>query len=346
MELTYHTRRRLKRGFLTGLSIALAVILLWSCWVIWVERYVVFTRNGAVIDFSLADQDPGWGQTATPPAPQDAVSIYYNDGDKMEGLDTALRQMRGYYITSDMLTAGDIETIRAAVAALPVGSTVMMDVKSIKGHFYYATDITGANTDTNVDVSAVDALIDDIVSRNLYFVACTPAFRDRSYGLEHTNIGIPFVGGDGALWLDSSNCYWLDPAKNRTVDYLSKIATELRLKGFNEVLFTDFYIPENSQVDYPGDRQSAIQNAAKTLVASCANDRFAVSFMASGSTLRPVDGRSRLYLTDVAAGDLESIAASYGFENPAASLVFLTDSFDPRYDAYSVLRPLSLGNTQ
>ena len=60
MELTYHTRRRLKRGILTGLGIALAITLVWTCWVVWVKRYVVFTREGAVIDFSLSQVDPGW----------------------------------------------------------------------------------------------------------------------------------------------------------------------------------------------------------------------------------------------------------------------------------------------
>lgn len=346
MELSYHTKRRLKKGILTGLGITLALTLVWTCWVLWVERYVIFTRDGALIDFSLADQDPGWGQEATPTAPKEPVSIYYNDGDDILGLDVSLRQMKGYYITTDMLTNGDMDTIRAAVAALPVGSMVMMEVKNIKGHFYYTTNITDAPLAPNVDIDAVDALIDDIVSRNLYFVASTPAFRDRNYGLEHTNIGIPFIGGDGALWLDSNNCYWLDPAKNRTIDYLFKIATELRLKGFDEVMFTDFCFPDSNQIDYSGNKLTAIQNAAQTLVDDCAKDRFAVSFLATGSTLHPVDGRSRLYLKDVAAERIEVTAAAYSLENPAAGLVFLTDSFDTRYDAYSVLRPLNLGTAQ
>ena len=346
MELTYRTRRRLKHGILTGLGIVLALALLWTCWVLWVERYVIFTRDGAVIDFSLADQDPGWGQVASPTAPKEPVSIYYNDGDDILGLDVSLRQMKGYYITTDMLTNGDLETLRAAVAALPVGSMVMMEVKNIKGHFYYSTSITDARRATNVDIEAVDALIDDIVSRNLYFVASAPAFRDRNYGLEHTNIGLPFVGGNGALWLDSSNCYWLDPAKNRTLDYLTKIASELRMKGFDEVLFTDFCFPESDQIDYSGNKLTAIQNAAQTLVDNCAKDRFAVSFLATGSTLHPVEGRSRLYLKDVAADQIEVTAAGYALENPAAGLVFMTDSFDTRYDVYSVLRPLNLGNSQ
>ena len=262
MEMTYHTRRNVKRGILIGVSVFLALMLVWTCWIIWMERHIVYTRDGAVVDFQLTSQDPGEGQLAYPPAEQEKVSIYYNDGEELIGLDLSLRQMKGYYITSDLLTNGDLGTIQATIAALPVGSTVMIDVKNIKGHFFYTTEITDAPISTAVDVEAVDALIDDMLSRNLYVVATAPAFRDRSYGLAHTNTGLSFEGGGGALWLDSSNCYWLDPGKSRTMDYLSKIANELRLKGFDEVMFTDFCFPDSPQILFSGDKVEAIQTAA------------------------------------------------------------------------------------
>ena len=340
MELTYRTRRKLKRGFLIGLCVFLTAALIWGCWLTWVERYVVYTRDGAVIDFTLADRDPGEGTLAEPPAQKETVSIYYNDGSDAVGLDIVLRQMQGYYITTDML-AGDLDTIRAAVAALPVGSTVMLELKNIKGNFYYPTQIANAPLATNVDPAEVDDLIEDLASRNLYLVASVPAFRDRYYGLHNTTIGLPFIGGNGALWVDDSNCYWLDPAKSRTVDYLAKIATELRQKGFQEVLFTDFRFPETDQLDYTGDRVAAIQKAAETLVKDCATNRFAVSFLATGSTIQPVDGRSRLYVTGVNGEQAAAVANNYELDNPAIELVFLTDSHDTRYDAFGVLHPLT-----
>ena len=340
MELTYRTRRKLKRGIITGIIVALALTLVWVCWLVWVDRYVSYTRDGAVIEFSLDSQSFGEGTLAQPPAKEDPVSIYYNDGSDAIGLDLSLRQMGGYYITADML-AGDLDTIRATIAALPVGSTVLMEVKNIKGQFYYGTQITDAPLATNVDTTAVDDLIEDLSTRNLYLVASVPAFRDRNYGLHNTSIGIPFIGGGGALWLDSSNCYWLDPAKARTLDYLTKIANELRMRGFNEVLFTDFCFPDSDQLDYNGDKVNAILTAAEKLVDSCAKERFAVSFMATGSSVQSVEGRSRLYFTGVEGDEAANVAARYTPANPAAQLVFMTDSYDTRFDEYCVLRPLS-----
>ena len=340
MELTYRARRKLKKGIIAGVSIALALLLVWVCWLVWVERYVIYSRDGARIDFTLDDWYLGEGTLAKPPVEEEPVSILYNDGSDAIGLDLSLRQMRGYYITADQL-AGDLETVRATIAALPVGSTVMMEVKNIKGQFFYSTQISDAPVSTTVDATAVDDLIEDISSRNLYLVASVPAFRDRNYGLHNTNIGIPFIGGGGALWLDSSNCYWLDPAKAKTLDYLTRIANELRMRGFNEVLFTDFCFPDSNQLDYSGDKVLAIQTAAEKLVDACANERFAVSFLASGSTVKSVEGRSRLYFTGVEGDQAADVAARYDFDNPASQLVFLTDSYDTRLDAYCVLRPLS-----
>lgn len=338
MELTYHTRRKLRRGGLIALAAALVLSVIWGCWVVWVERHVVYTRDGAVIDYSIAD--PGPGKPALPPENQETVSIFYNDGLDLVELDISLRQVSGYYITADMLK-NDMDTVRATVAALPVGSGVMMDVKSIKGAFYYTSNIEDAPTDSDMDITAVDQLIADIASRNLYLIAGVPAFRDRHFGLEHTSCGLPFIGGGGALWLDGSGCYWLDPTDDGTLDYLTRIARELKNLGFDEVVFTDFCFPDSPEIEFTGNKVTAIQEAAKTLVENASTDRFAVSFLATGSTVNGVAGRSRLYLTGVDATSAAAAVSGYIVEDPAVNILFLTDSYDTRYEAWSVLRPMN-----
>ena len=344
MNLTYRTRRTLKRAGLIALTVLLVLTVVWGCWIVWVNRHIVYSRDGAVLDFGLTARDPGQGELAVPPEAGETVSIYYNDGSELEELDTSMRQIFGYYITTDMMMA-DMDTIRATIAALPVGSGVMLEVKSIRGTFHYTTAIDGAAATSGLDTAAVDALIADIASRNLYLIASVPAFRDRNYGLNHTTIGLPFIGGGGALWLDNSGCYWLDPAKKGTIDYLSRITRELERLGFDEVVFTDFRFPETDQLDYTGDRAEAIRSAAEKLVEECAADRFAVSFVASDSTLRSTTGRSRLYLTGVEASAAAAAAAGYSVADPAIDLVFLTDSYDTRYEAWSVLRPMDIAIT-
>lgn len=341
MELTYRTRRKLKQGGIIALIAILVLALVWGCWLVWVERHIVYSRDGAVLDFELTSRDPGEGQLALPPAETEPVSIYYNDGSELGTTEMAMRQITGYSITADMLQ-NDLDAVRATVASLPVGTAVVMEVKSGRGTFYYTTGIEGCYTARGVDLEAVDQLIADIASRNLYLIASVPAFRDRNFGVEHVGSGLPFIGGNGALWVDSAGCYWLDPTDSAVRDHLTKITRELKSLGFDEVLFTEFCFPETTELDYSGDRVTAIQEAAAILVENCATDRFAVSFLASGSTVQPVEGRSRLYLTGVSATGAESTAAGYSVEDPAVNLVFMTDSYDTRYEICSVIRPIEM----
>ena len=341
MELTYQTRRKLKRGGIIALAALLVLVLVWGCWLVWVERHIVYSRDGAVLDFALTSRDPGEGQLALPPAETEPVSIYYNDGSELGTAELAMRQITGYSITADMLQ-NDMDTIRATIASLPVGTAVMMEVKSGRGTFYYTTGVEGAYTAKAMDLEAVDQLIADMASRNLYLIASVPAFRDRNFAVEHISSGLPFIGGDGALWVDSGGCYWLDPTDSAFRDYLTKITRELKSLGFDEVLFTEFCFPDTAELYYSGDRVMAIQEAAAILVENCATDRFAVSFLATGSTVKPVAGRSRLYLTGVSATGAETTAAGYSVEDPAVNLVFMTDSYDTRYEICSVIRPMEM----
>ena len=340
MNLSFETRRKLKAAGRIALILAVVFAVVWACWLIWVDRYMVYTRDGAQLDFSLTAQSYGPGTLAVPPEATVSASIYVDDGSSDEDMATVMSKLEGYYIDYAMLTS-EIDTVRAAVSVLPVGSAVMMEVKSIRGNFYYTSSIDGAKTASGLDVEAVDRLIADMTARNLYVIATVPAFRDRAYGLSHTNIGLPYVGGDGALWLDEENCYWLDPGKNGTLAYLQNVANELRSLGFDEVMFTDFRFPETDQVEPAVDPAATIQNAAQTLTDKCTTDSFALSFLASDSTIQDVEGRSRLYLKGVDAAGAAAAAQSCGMADPSVGVVFITDSHDTRYDAYGALRPIT-----
>lgn len=340
LRLSFKNRQNLARAAKTALIVLLILTVIWVCWVVWADRHIVYTRDGAQLDFSLTEESYGEGILALPPENQETVSVYYDMGDEDKDMASVMSRLEGYYITAKML-AEDIDTVRAAVSVLPVGSAVMVELKNIKGNFYYSTQLKGAKTDKNVDTEAVDRLLADMNERNLYTIATVPALRDRAYGLSHTNIGLPYLGGGGALWLDDQNCYWLNPGKSGTQSYLQNIAAELRDLGFDEVMFSDFRFPNTSELDYSGDKVENLQKAAKALVEKCTTDTFALSFLTTDSTIQAVSGRSRLYLEHDEAAKAAGAAAKYAVENPAVDLVFITDSYDTRYEEYGVLRPIT-----
>lgn len=337
MTIPYRTQRVLKKIGYIALALAIIAALAAVCWFAWLSRYVVYTREqGAVLRFDIDPVVPA-GTTAVPPEKPADISIYYNEGDNAINVSTELTQLVGYYVDTDALK--DIATVKNQIQALPLDVPILLEVKNIYGNFYYSSNIADRNA-TSIDPVAMDELIAYLKNSNRYTIAYLPALRDYYYGLHHTNHGLPVKGG-GYLWADEEYCYWLDPTKEGTISYLSSEINELKALGFDEVVFSEFRFPDTNKIAFSGDKESAIANAAQTLVTTCATDRFTVSFIGQNARFPLPEGKTRLYLTDVDAANAASLAAESGLENPAASLVFLTEFHDTRFDAYSVLRPLS-----
>ena len=337
MTLTYTTRKKLHRIGLISLIVLLVSILVWFCWMIWLERYMVYSRDGASLDFEL--RESGTGQIAAPPSADETVSIYYNEGANAINTSTDLTTISGYFIDTDMLKS-DIATIRDTVAKLPTGTAVMLEVKNAKGSFHYSSGLADAVLSSSVNCAEVDQLITDITSRNLYAIAVMPAFRDYNFGLNNVSCGLAVA--KGYLWADDDYCYWLNPSKTGTLNYLTDIVAELRSLGFDEVVFTEFCFPNTNKIVFDGDRTEAIAKAASTLVTACSTNSFAVSFMTGDSSFTLPTGRSRLYLQNVGASSVASIAQQTGVADPTVNLVFIANTNDTRFNEYSVLRPISI----
>lgn len=338
MNLSYRTRRRLRRLGITLLVTVLIALVVWFCWIVWVGRYIVYTPEGARLDFSIDPQLPT-GEAAKPPATGQTVPIIYDEPEVEEPLpnydQTAIS---GYYVDFEDLCE-DVSVVKAQLQQLPAGTAVLLDVKNTKGYFYYSTAV-GETTSSDLDIAAMDDLISWLAGSELYTIARLPAFRDWEFGLNNVPSGLPKKDGNGSLWMDDTNCYWLDPTAEDTLNYLVRITAELRGLGFDEVVFKDFRFPNTEKIEFEGDKAQAIADAAAKLVDACATDRFCVSFYSAEPTFALPAGRVRLYLEDVAAADVHSVAQQVATDDPAVHVMFLTTVNDTRFDEYSVLRPL------
>lgn len=335
MNIPYRTRQNLRRIGIVLLIVLLVAALVGVFWFVWLDRFVIYTRqDGAKLDMSLTEDFPQ-GSAGQAPEKQD-VSIYYNEGENALNTSRELTQISGYYADRTALKKGP-ENVLAQIKALEPNTPVMVDVKNSKGAFFYSSAINDKR-DSGIDPTAMDELIDYLNTSNTYAIARLPALRDYEYGLNHVPDGLPTERG--YLWADENYCYWLNPSSQGTITYLISIVTELRSLGFDEVVFDYFYFPDTDKIVFKGDKEEALATAAKTLLTACATDSFAVSFVGQDPTFPLPEGRSRLYLTDVAAAQADSVAQQTGLENPATRLVFLTEIHDTRFDTYCVLRPL------
>lgn len=348
MTIPYRIRRALQRFAVTLGVLAVLGTVAMAAWMLWLNRYVIYTDDGAKLDFSLSfNKDEG--VIAQPPESTPQVNISYGDTDELLGLPAgSLKQMEGVVVTADILNSKNFAATKAALEALPAGATVLLDVRNVRGEFFYLSAL-GRNAN-GIDAGAVSALIADLQKKSCYLIARFSAFEDRWYFLDdektHGPYGLPHSNGKGELWEDTStknmSHYWFNPASAGALNFLVQIATELRALGFDEVVFSTFRFPNTDNIKFTGDKTQALNEAAQTLVRSCATDSFAVSFVSTHITLP--EGRCRLYLENVAAADIPAVAAALNLEDPTAQLVFFTDTLDTRYTAYSVLRPLDITN--
>lgn len=334
MTIPYRTQRVLKQLGLILLAVAILLMTLWLCWFLWVKRYIVYGADGSVrLDFDLPPISAG--EPAIRPTDED-IPIRFDQNDEMLGAATELEQLTGYYVELNDLQ--DIPSVKKQIGSLEAGTAVMVDVKSIKGEFYYSSTV-GSNRSSQINTAEFDDLIDTLARSNVYAIARIPALQDYAYGLSHVPDGVHHSSGQ-YLYMDDDGCYWLHPGSEGTLSYLTQIIMELKNLGFDEVVLDKFCFPETTQILVNGDKAELLSQAANVLLSACATDSFAVSFVKTADFTVP-EGRSRVYLTGYDASQAAGAAATSGVSDTAVKLVFLTELHDTRFNVYSVLRPLS-----
>ncbi len=341
MSIPYRTRRILNRVGVTAAALLLVLIVGWLCWVIWLQRYVVYTDDGAELDFELSANEIT-GEIAAPPEAAKKVSIYYNEGDDAIDIGNDMKQLNGYYIDSEMLQK-DMAGVLIRVDQLPSGTPILIDMKGPYGSFFYPSELPAGIHSASTDVKAVADLVQKLQKKGFYTIARICAFRDWNFGNNNVSSGLYMLNRAG-LWLDPDGYFWLDPTNANTTSWISSVVLELRDMGFNEVLLTDFRFPNSDKYIFTGDKVAALQSAAATLVSSCAASDFVLSFGVDDPTFALPQGRCRMYLTGVTANGIGQAASQVTVDDPSVQLAFIAETGDTRYNDYSVLRSLYISD--
>lgn len=333
MNIPYRTRRILYWVAVIAAIVAVVAAVVWLCWFTWLSRFVVYTRQGAVLNFSLSQSIPE-GTVARPPDEGEPVSIYYNEGENAITTNRELTQLVGYYVNRQMLING-VDEVRQQARQLKRGTPVMIELKSVSGNFFYSSSVA-EHRDSKIDIEAVDNLIKELDNQGLYLIAQVPALRDRQYGLNNVNDGI--FDSRGAYLFSDGGTYWLNPKRQGTMDYLVQVISELQNLGFDEVVLDYFGFPDTEYMRFDGDKTQALQEAAATISTLCTGN-FTVSFVQEPGFQMPTD-RNRLYVKDADAAQVQMLAQMSGLKDPAVQLVFWTENHDTRFEEFGVMRPL------
>lgn len=357
---SYRNRIRLKRLLIILLCLLLAAIALIAGYAVFLSRYVVYTSDGAWLDLPWEES----GSTET-----DAASVFVSGELVMDSSitretmpsDTEIAEtavisdepVSGYTIDpADLSDASEIldlideelaeaeaegEDLTEAAAAL----TVMITVKSTSGTFYYNSDLGDCADCADI----TEELIAGLAERGISLTARLPAFADSAFALENQSIGLPITGG--ALWMDSSGNYWLDPTSSTAQDYLVSICQELRALGFSEIVFSEFAFPDSSSIIYDSDytRDELTVQAAESVTGMLASSGLTLSFLTDDteSAFAAVACADRIYLELDEGSSVTAVAELYTdlLDDISLQLVFVTESRDTRFEDYGVLRPIS-----
>ena len=345
MKMTYRTKRRLRGLGLALLTLTVILLVVWFCSVIWLERYVVYSSEGAKLDFE--NEPAGFaGVEAVKPEAQGGVSIFYNEGSDAISISKDLTPINGYYLdyasmVKDM--AGAMENLEV----VPVGTPILVDMKGGYGTFYYSSTISGAVQSASAPVQTVDEFVKKLRSKGYYMIARVSAFQDYMYGNANVSSGLYMLNRAG-LWLDGEGCFWLGPASAGVQSWITSAVLELKNMGFHEVMLSNFRFPTSDAYIYTGDKTAALQNAMQNLLTSTASDSgtFTLSFGTNDPTLTLIDGaRSRIYFEGIDAANVQTTADQSTVADKQAQIVFLATTNDTRFDSYSVLRPLTAAET-
>ena len=341
MNIPYRTRRVINRVGIIVLALLLVGILAWLCWVVWLERYVVYSGDSATLDFSVSAQELT-GEVARPPVAEANVSIYYNEGSDALNTSNEMTKLSGYYIDIDMMQT-DMDNIMTTIQRLSSDTAIMSDMKGAYGSFYYSSTLEDALISASTDIDAVAKLLTAIQKKGFYTIARISSLRDYNFGLNHVTSGLYMLNRAG-LWMDQG-FYWLDPTNATTTSWITSIVLELKEMGFDEVMLADFRFPNSTEYIFNGDKPAALQEAAAKLISTCGSSDFTLSFGVDDPTFAlPADSRCRIYLEGIDAGTVETKISQVTVADPEIQVVFVAETNDTRFDNYSVLRSLSMAD--
>lgn len=336
---SYRNKRRVKRLLLA--VVILLAVLLFFCLIrfVYLQRFLVYENGNVRLDYnqnlvSQPQEETPWTDEPVTIITEEAAVQVSNP------LDEPRKALSGCYITTSMLT--ELDAVKAALSELDESpEAVLVDLKSIYGNFYYSSGLSGATMTTAADVPAVDSFLSELAGQpGLYLVARVASLSDPNFALANQACGLPLRSG--ALWVDTNNCYWLDPMDELVQRYLVSIAQELASLGFDEVVFDDFRIPDSGNIIYTTEytREEAAGMAAQSIVEQLAGTPIRVSFNSSNALVAEHSERTYLVCEDGSQVSALVEGLSSVLDDPSTQVVFLTASRDTRFEGYGLLRPL------
>jgi len=144
---------------------------------------------------------------------------------------------RALYAPASVFEAhGRLDQMLATIARTNVNAMVI-DVKEAGGYLYYSTDLPDARavgaTMTHPLLNLAE-LLPKLKARGIYTIARMVVMKDNTLAAAKPALAVQ-NSKTGKPWTDYHGNEWLDPGAPGVAEYITKVATDLADKGFDEV---------------------------------------------------------------------------------------------------------------
>lgn len=357
MKLNSMRRRKSMRSLGTLIAaLALLAVVIGIFVFFYLQRYVVYSADGAQID-----KDAAFGQEAmAEPTSTISPQLVYDDPIPESELAgpaelPELSKLSAVYISYDQLA--DIPALEARLKDMEY-SALVIHVKRDHGNLAWPSTIPGTSEYAEGTPDVVQ-FFKDQAEMGKYLVAKISCFRDDLFALDHQSEGLPIKGG--ALWVDSDNYYWMSPESPSALNYIISIGTELKGYGFSELLLDNFSYPTSgnpSSIIYSSStsKSVAINSGADLVRNSLSVLGMRVSIVCSSSACSSgsnsgaghnmaelISRFDRIYVELDAGSSIGGVVdglvlASGGKVFMDQWVVFITASNDTRFEEYGVAK--------
>lgn len=244
------SRFRMPHFILYLLIVLLAAALFLLGAALYLQRYMVYTREGGTLVLPGAAEEEPAAPDSGPLTGLDVVE---------EVAQTALETsspspLRAVQISVEDLLAGNA----AALLEQYGGNAVVLDMKPVSGVLCWTTRHTpeGGESPVSPDAPAVEAAVAALKAEGIYLIAQIHCFRDDAL-VKNASFTLPNSAEEGSVLPTGGS--WLDPSLPILQVYISNLAKELSQLGFDELLISDWTCPEFQENDplTAQERQSA-----------------------------------------------------------------------------------------
>ena len=144
---------------------------------------------------------------------------------------------RALYAPASVFEAhGRLDEMLATIARTNVNAMVI-DVKEAGGYLYYATDLPeakGVGATMTHPLLNLAELLPKLKALGIYTIARMVVMKDNTLAVAKPELAVQNAK-TGKPWTDYRGNEWLDPGAPGVAEYITKVATDLADKGFDEV---------------------------------------------------------------------------------------------------------------